>query len=318
MDPAIQHFITVQGWPENNAQPFPADWSQRRFFRLRRQAEPLSAVLMQTAPDHDFFAFIEVARFLRARGFHAPEIYAVEPTQGLLLLEDLGEKNMGRYLDAGAEPLPLLRAAIELLVAVQRECLTKNNIRQVPETWPDFNISRWQDLLQPLCDAELVRDPVVAQTELDAIWQNLLQPLEQLPRSLLLRDYIADNLMLLPSSNAQPVIGLLDFELAGEGCILYDIASLTEQVRRDLTPELRHELLDYYFRFWPQLDRELFDYGVAFFSLHRHLRHWARLQKRQKPEMLQRVEKFVLELLQQPAAHPMRDWWQRNRNFMKS
>lgn len=299
-------FIAQHGWPPERMEPFPADWSARRYARVRRDTVPYTAILMQAKPDADFLAFIRVARVLRGLDCAAPEIYAADTVQGFLLLEDFGDRNFGRLLDGGAEALPLLRRAVEALCRVQRRTLDL----KAPDL-PRFDAQRFIALLEPLLENFSYHDVAAARAEHESVWRAALAPLAQQPQALLLRDFIADNLMDIPARADGQTVGLLDFELAGIGPLAYDLISLTEQVRRDLTPDMRQEVHDYYLAQWPELDTRAFHDAMAVLSVQRHVRHFARLKKMQRPEFYARVRSFLCHELQHPACARLRDWFSR-------
>jgi aminoglycoside/choline kinase family phosphotransferase len=72
-------------------------------------------------------------------------------------------------------------------------------------------------------------------------WQDLLGAVEADP-VLVLRDYHADNLMVLPGSR----LGLLDFQDALAGHRAYDLVSLLQDARRDVDPVLEDAMLERY------------------------------------------------------------------------
>jgi aminoglycoside/choline kinase family phosphotransferase len=76
----------------------------------------------------------------------------------------------------------------------------------------------------------------------DAVWQDVLS--ETAARSVVtLRDYHADNLMLLERPGVQS-LGLLDFQDALAGHPAYDLVSLLQDARRDVPPALERAMLD--------------------------------------------------------------------------
>lgn len=64
--------------------------------------------------------------------------------------------------------------------------------------------------------------------------------------ALVLRDFHIDNLMLLKDRNGIKSCGLLDFQDAVIGATEYDLVSLLQDTRRDLTPELETQILNRY------------------------------------------------------------------------
>lgn len=298
----VDHFLTQQGWPPAAAVPFPADWSTRRYARVIRDSPPYHAVLMQTEPNADFLGFIRIAELLKALGARAPQIYAVEKTQGLLLLEDFGDAQCGRLLDGGAPALPLLRRAVDALCQVQRASLKLN-----APYLPRFDIKRFIALLAPLMENFSYADATGAAQALQEVWSRALEPVEKLPQALLLRDFIPDNLMLLPPDGT--VVGLLDFELAGIGPIAYDLASLLEQVRRDLDAATREAVLCAYLAAWPELDATALRTAVRLLAVQRHARTFARLKKMTKPDFYIRTYSFLQQSLQHPDCVALRGWF---------
>src|SRR6188508_900898 len=77
-----------------------------------------------------------------------------------------------------------------------------------------------------------------------AAWDAVLAPMlpRQQPGVTVLRDYHAENIMLLPDG-AQ---GLIDFQDALVGHPAYDLVSLLQDARRDVSPELERAMLDRY------------------------------------------------------------------------
>src|SRR5204862_3918025 len=88
--------------------------------------------------------------------------------------------------------------------------------------------------------------PPAAHEDYLARWRDIL-PQALLPgATLVLRDYHADNLMLLPGRPGVEGCGLLDFQDAVLGPASYDLVSLLEDARRDVTPALRALMTERY------------------------------------------------------------------------
>lgn len=304
-DPAP--FLAAHGWQDAVLTPFPADWSTRRYARLRRAATPERAILMQTTPDADFHSFISIAEILRGMEASAPKLYAIDATQGFLLLEDFGDRNFGRLIDQGNDPAPLLRRAVVTLAEVQRRYATQPS---AVATLRRYDAAAFITLLQPLLENFPYLDGVAATASLLETWTALLTPLETQPRSLLLRDFMADNLMDLPERAGWQSVGLLDFELTGIGPVAYDLASLLEQVRRPLADDLRAALIADYLTLRPEIDAAQLRDTLHIMAAHRHLRIFARLQKMPKPDFLTTTHAYLRTLLAHPVLRPAQAWCQ--------
>ena len=64
--------------------------------------------------------------------------------------------------------------------------------------------------------------------------------------------------------------GLLDFQDAVRGPAAYDLMSLLEDARRDISPGLRDAMLNRYYAAFPDLDREEFETVFAILAAQRH------------------------------------------------
>ncbi len=298
-------FLRAHDWPPEQAQPFPADWSTRRYARVTRDAPPHRAVLMQAVPDADFSAFIRVAHLLRDDlKLAAPEIYAADTAQGFLLLEDFGDANFGRLLDGGAEPWPLYARAVATLCRMQKLSLTLSR----PDL-PRYDSVRFIAQLDPVLENFSYPDPAAARDAWQATWQRALVPVAAMPQALLLRDFMPDNLMAIPPWQDGQDVGLLDFELAGIGPVAYDLASLLEEVRRDLSPVVYELALAAYLKEWPELDPQTFRCAVELLAVQRHARIFARLKTMTKPDFYIRCCGALRDLLQTQGAAPVRPWF---------
>ncbi len=239
---AIAAFLDGCGWATAAREPLAGDASFRRYERLRRRAE--TAVLMDAPPGRmDVRPFLDVAAILQGWGYSAPNVLAADPASGLVLLEDLGDDSFTLVVARGGDEADLYRHAVDLLVDLHR--------RPAPPNLPAYDI----DFL--LREVALVIDwylpaltglPVAEAVRADYLgrWRDALGPVGRLPSVFTFRDYMADNLIWLPARDGLRRVGLLDFQDAVIGCPAYDLASLLEDVRRDLPRELAESLLRRY------------------------------------------------------------------------
>ena len=81
------------------------------------------------------------------------------------------------------------------------------------------------------------------------------------PRVLILRDYHAENLIWMPGRRALRRVGLLDFQMGQMGQPVYDLVSLLQDARRDVSPETQTAMLE---RFADRTYSQLTDLKTAF------------------------------------------------------
>ena len=311
----IGAFLAASGWAEARREPLAGDASFRRYDRLSFRDR--RAVLMNAPPDReDVRSFLRVARLLCADGFSAPVILAADVKNGLVLLEDFGDRTFTRLLDGGAQPADLYALAIDVLIRL--------HARAAPADMPLYT----DDLLLeeaghftgwylPAATGKPVPDAAV--DEYLQIWRALLPEARRVPEALVLRDFHVDNLMSLEGRKGVAACGLLDFQDAVAGPVSYDFVSLVEDARRDVAPEVKAAARERYLSAFPDLDAAAFDLSCAVLGAQRHckvLGIFTRLRDRDgKAGYLVHVPRLwrLLEAaLVHPVFDPLRDWLDRN------
>ncbi len=313
--PAAPEFLKRAGWPDAAIVPLAGDASFRRYFRVLDGGR--RAVLMDAPPPHeDPRPFIAIAEHLVVQGFAAPRIYARDLGQGLVLIEDFGDVRVREFVEEkpGAEQDVYARA-IDLLTELHR--------RPAAELPP-------YDRAVYLREAGLLTEwycPAVG-ADVDAegyarAWESVLPIVEQSasPVVTVLRDYHAENIMLIDRPEAWG-LGLLDFQDALAGHPAYDLVSLLQDARRDVSPELEAAMLARY--------REIaappgdFDAAYAVLGAQRNAKIigiFTRLWKRDgKPRYLSYMPRMwgLLERdLAHPALEPVAEWFAANIPYEK-
>lgn len=233
----LEAFLAAAGWGDAVIEPLAGDASFRRYFRLRLGEQ--SAMLMDAPPPtEDPAPFLRAAKWLDANGLRAPRILAEDAPRGLVLLEDFGEVRVREYLDQWpADEAEVYRAAIDALVELRR---------LPPGPFLDYSLAEYQREAKLFVDWYCpARGLDVDAASYSAAWEEVLSLMlpRQRPGVVVLRDYHAENIMLLGSLGDQ---GLLDFQDALVGHPAYDLVSLLQDARRDVAPELEAQMLDYY------------------------------------------------------------------------
>ena len=169
-----------------------------------------------------------------------------------MLLEDLGDRTFTRALREGADEAALYRMAVDLLIALHQRFHAGDG------TVPPYDDARMLEEAALLLDWYLpaLGRPVGSQARAEylALWRALLPVARRVPDSLVLRDFHVDNLMVVEGRSGLAACGLLDFQDAVIGPVTYDLVSLLEDVRRDVSPDLVAELRARYNAAMPSLD----------------------------------------------------------------
>ena len=303
----LDTFLNEAGWGGAEIEPLPADASFRRYFRVRNGDS--SAMLMDAPPpNEDPRPFLRVGKWLSKHGLRAPRIYAELPERGLVLIEDFGPDHLRDWLLRNPEgERGVYAQAIDALVELHE---------RPPGPFASYNLETY------LREVSLFPDWFcrTAGLEIDAMsfeaaWREVLEPLiaRQGKGVTVLRDYHAENIMLLPTGEQ----GLIDFQDALVGHPAYDLVSLLQDARRDVSLELEQEMFARYCEKAPVADTFEADYAAL--GAQRNAKIigiFARLWKRDgKPRylgMIPRVWEAMERDLRHEALAPVARWFDAN------
>lgn len=317
----LNDFLRQNGWSDGDRKLLAADASFRHYDRLTRPNE--SRVLMDAPPPmENVRPFLKVARHLEKLGYSAPHVYAADEENGFVLLEDFGDATYTRLLKKGEDERALYALATDLLIDLHK----LDEETAVPEDLPPYD----DDAL--LREAMLFPDwfmpaafghetDKAAADEYALLWQEVFPLVQKMPKTIVLRDYHVDNLMILDGKTGLQACGLLDFQDALAGAVTYDIMSLLEDARRDIRPELFKEMQDRYIAAMADKlpDTEAFLTSWAVLAAQRHakvLGIFVRLCVRDgKPVYLRhlpRLWRLLERALEHPALAKLRLWFDKN------
>ena len=307
-------FLAAHGWEGAAIHPLAGDASFRRYFRVERPVTGETAVLMDAPPPHeDPRPFLAIADHLHGLGLSVPRAAAADLEQGLVLLEDFGDHRLTPLLEREPErEETLYEAAIDVLAHLGRHA--------PPAALAPYDAQEY--LREVRLFAEWYMPVTGLHAEMDtfeAAWLEALGPvLRAVPSVLGLRDYHADNLMLLEGRAGVRGLGLLDFQDARAGHPAYDLVSLLEDARRDVPERLQRVLFDR-FAAASGADPELLGAAFAILGAQRNakiLGIFTRLWRRDgKPRYLAfqpRVWAHLERDLAHPALAPVRAWFDRH------
>lgn len=342
-----RRFLSASGFGDAERHPLPGDASTRRYERLKKGDQTF--MLMDQAPALEsqpclplqsdderrasgynamarlaagrIEAFVAASNYLRAQGLSAPKIHEVDAANGLLISEDLGDDLFARLIASGEDERPLYLSAIEALARLHE--LTP------PDTleggWPlltydDLALKTGADLFvewYPRFDTRhSLNDKALAEWE--ALWAPIRRRSEADATVFIHRDYHAENLLWLPARDGAARVGMIDFQDALRGHPSWDLHSLLQDARRDVSAELEKVALDHYFSLRPDTDISAFMQGytaLATLNETRILGIFARLIVRDhKPRyeaFMPRMWRHLGRNLEAPGMEGLKDWFLR-------
>lgn len=306
-------FIGRAGWSDARESLLAGDASFRKYFRLHRPGG--TAVVMDAPPpQEDVRPFVRIGRHLIGLGLSAPEILAEDAAHGFLLLEDLGDDTFARVLESGGDEATLYASATDVLAALHAapdhgllpdlDAYAGEALIEAAMLLPEWYLPAATGQPTPIGEIEAYR----------AAWRACLAALPPTGETLLLRDYHKDNLLWLPERRGVKACGLLDFQDAQRGHPSYDLVSLIEDARRDVSPEVYERCLARYIA-TTGLDAADFRTGFALMAAQRHarviglfIRLWKRDGKPTYLHHLPRVWRLFERALRHEALTPLQSW----------
>jgi aminoglycoside/choline kinase family phosphotransferase len=308
----LETFVQSAGWGDAAIEAIPGDASFRRYFRLRRggSGDDTAMLMYAPPPTEDPAPFLKVADWLRAHDMRGPEIYAKDAGKGWVLTEDFGDDRMRERLDEHPQQeSAIYTGAIDALVQLHSKPAGPF------EAYDMVVYQREAALLTEwYCPAAGL---TVDENGAAAAWEASLAPMmqRQTPGVTVLRDYHAENIMLLPQEEQ----GLIDFQDALVGHPAYDLVSLLQDARRDVSLDLEEAMLDHYLSAANVSSTQDFLADYARLGAQRNAKIvgiFTRLAKRDgKPRylsMIPRVWAAMERDLAHPALAPVADWFAKN------
>lgn len=308
----IRNFLAPTIWSDAVRKHLAGDASNRDYARLTNPDTGKTVVLMNAPPQkgEDVRPFVHIARFLSAAGLSAPEVYHVDETNGLLLLEDLGDALFANIVKDGAVSEPTLyRAAIDSLVRLHQLPVPAGVTAYSPDLMAELSLRSFDWYLFGACGIR--KD--TAKTAFKLEMSVLLHSVFQSEPVLALRDFHSENLIWLPERDGIKRVGLLDFQDAMSCHPAYDLASLLHDARRDVLPGLKEKMIARYVSA-TRSDQKSFETTFSVLSAQRNLRiigGFSRLSmKFGKPAylgLLPRVWRHLLTDLEHPKLEKLRN-----------
>jgi N-acetylmuramate 1-kinase len=226
--------------------PIEKGGSDRRFYRVRCSPEQTLILVKYNLEREENRHYVQIAQFLAKHAIRAPKIYYHDPDEGLIWLEDLGERDLFSYRD---ESWLVRRAFYESALdeVARLHGLPESVCVEMRDNLPaEFNSALYvweQNYFLENCLGRHFKIDSGERSELAGLpaLREIAERLGRFPRVLVHRDFQSQNI-LVRSGQAY----LIDFQGMRPGLAEYDLGSLLFDPYVDLSSEERTELIDYY------------------------------------------------------------------------
>jgi N-acetylmuramate 1-kinase len=222
--------------------------SDRKFYRIDCPADQKLILVKYNLEREENRHYVQIAEFLAAHGIRAPKIYFHDPAEGLIWIEDLGQRDLYSYRH---ESWLVRRALYESALGeiIKLHGLPESVCIEMKKDLPaEFNAAlyRWEqkyffdNFLGRYCGVSDSR-----RKELAALpgLRDVPKYLASLPRVLVHRDFQSQNII-IQNGHAN----LIDFQGMRPGLAEYDLASLVFDPYVNLSDQERSDLLTYYWQ----------------------------------------------------------------------
>lgn len=239
-------------------EPIAQEASDRRFYRII--LPETSLVLMEIVNTHPIvdspvklyhsseheLPYVNISRYLARIGAPVPEIIHVDDNNVFILMRDLGKRLLSDVVAQDFElAKTLYKRAIEILVKLQAGSAKDPDYRcfafQMEFNYP---IIRWEleHFVEFGIEARVGALPDMVRAELNLELDFLARAVDEIPKTLMLRDYHARNIVV----NDDGELGVTDFQDALLGPETYDLASLLFDVYIEMDEMTRQSLVKHY------------------------------------------------------------------------
>ena len=247
----IMSFLKEKGLPFNNisSHSIAGDGSKRFFKRIIPSNSAPSFVFMENFPSNAYLnreniAYLMIGKHLFNKGLPVPEIYWYDLTNGLFILEDMGDKNLQDISINNKNRMFFYEKAVDILFKLQIEGFEGFDIGWCCQT------KKYDGFVMRRYESDYFRDSFLSNyLGIKSDWPELEAPFNYLSsiaskadnEHLLHRDFQSRNIMVDKNK-----FGILDWQGARLGPLSYDLASLIIDPYVNLSSNERNQVYEQY------------------------------------------------------------------------
>lgn len=241
----LEEFLLKYNIVPVNVQRLKSDLSFREYYRIHCAAgddAPKTYILMDSCADRDALVkTLRVTRAFRRLGIAVPEVFCYDLDFGYALVEDFGPNILNSIMNNMNEEL-YYKQLLDVIAGMQLKTLNNNSVELSEYTCEllDLEIMQFCDhyLHYNLPESASKR----AIVELCEIFHGLYNKVNICGKALVHRDFHVDNLLLKPNNT----IGIIDHQDAVLGSCVYDVVSLMQDARRQVSAQIERQMLQYF------------------------------------------------------------------------
>ena len=216
----IKNFLSQNFLKKYTITSLEQDASLRKYYRIETKQH--SYILMDSSADHQALRnFIKISNLLKKYEFSVPEIILADLSENILVIEDFGNISFNKYLKLNpSQSDKFYKLALDNLLEIAKIKISdiELNCHNLSELMLGINLLEKYYLKQKTEKLTIIAEQIIKQLDFKFNY-------------LVLRDFHADNLMILNNRENYHQIGILDYQDASKGFLAYDLVSLTQDAR---------------------------------------------------------------------------------------
>jgi aminoglycoside/choline kinase family phosphotransferase len=223
----LARFITQQGIASPEILPLTPDASTRQYYRIGWKKRSAVAAVYPEPFDPEFHPYPDLTRLFLECDLPVPEIYAVDGAAGIIVQEDLGDRQLFQVYDSEPEEKcdEYKEQAIALIAKIQKATQKAYDMHSISSrlAFDEAKLSWELDFFFEHYFGSLRREELrhAESAELKAELNDVAAELAVAPRVLCHRDYHAANLMIDKKNRMR----IVDHQDARMGPASYDLVS---------------------------------------------------------------------------------------------
>ena len=299
LDEDLLKFLTIAKVSSKEILALQSDASKRKYYRSTLKKNNF-LIMDSSYEKNSLKSFVKISNWLTKKGYSAPNIFYKEFSKGFCLLEDFGDTKFSNLKNNN------IKERYELTIQLLKSLSKK----KPPHFLNNYSKLIFKEELNLFIDWYLFYNKKKIGTAItlwNEIWDTLFFKVDNYnKKAIVLRDFHIDNMFWLKNREGLKKIGLIDFQDALIGHPCYDLASLLQDVRVNITDKERVRLYKYYMSDNTQ-DQKLFEDSYFIFGTQRLIKIigiFYRLKLLHKKNSYMKFLPRTWQLLKKNINHP--------------
>ena len=282
-----------------------SDASFREFYRLYKGKGTSIVVTAKKERFKNLLAYSTINKFLRAKGIHTPKMISQHFSEGIMEIEDFGDKTALHIAKKNKNIFPLYKKCIDVILKLQK-IKPVDKIKIKPKKYlklSNYNLgslNKESDLFLNwylpgiLGKKKSKKFKKIIKSELNKLYKKIYFKNNYIVH----RDFHVSNVMVTKNK-----LGIIDTQDAILGNPMYDVASLIDDVRIKIPLKIKSKVFQYYLKKSSLRKQKIYflknDFDIL--SVQRNLKIlgiFYRLNKRDKKPQYLKYLPYIWELIE--------------------